>query len=68
MLAFVFISFLLSPLQLVETKIRGSGRWKTRRWTAGLRTTLQIVCVNCLFGALHVSMAGLRERCIHFYY
>ena len=47
MLAFVFISFhQLSPLQLVETKIRGSGRWKIRRWTAGLRTTLQIVCVG----------------------
>ena len=49
MLAFVCISFLLSPLHLVEIKITGSGRWKIRRWLAGLRTTLQIVCVNCVF-------------------
>ena len=49
MLAFVCISFLLSPLQLVEIKIRSSGRWKIRRWATGLRTTLQIVCVNCVF-------------------
>ena len=49
MVAFVCISFLLSPLQLVEIKIRGSGRWKIRKWTAGLRTTLQIICVNCVF-------------------
>ena len=49
MLAFVCISFLLSPLQLVKIKIRGSGRWKIRRWTTGLGTTLQIICVNCVF-------------------
>ncbi|RMX54711.1 hypothetical protein pdam_00011533 [Pocillopora damicornis] len=47
-------SFLLSPLQLVEIKIRGSERWKIRRCTAGLRTTLQIICVNCVFLGLRM--------------
>ena len=56
MLAFVCISFLLSPLQLVEIKIRSSGRWKIRRWTTGFRTTLQIVCVNCVFLGLRVYL------------
>ena len=56
MLAFVCISFLLSPLQLVEIKIRSSGRWKIRRWTTVFRTTLQIVCVNCVFLGLRVYL------------
>ena len=62
MLAFVCISFLLSPLHLVEIKITGSGRWKIRRWLAGLRTTLQIVCVNCVFlGSACIYGGGTRK-------
>ena len=56
MLAFVCISFLLSPLQLVKIKIRGSRRWKIRRWTTGLRTTLQLICVNCVFLGLRMYL------------
>ena len=62
MVAFVCISFLLSPLQLVEIKIRGSGRWKIRKWTAGLRTTLQIICVNCVFLGLRMYLRRGYEK------
>ncbi|CAH3111949.1 unnamed protein product [Pocillopora meandrina] len=61
-LAFVCISFLLSPLQLVEIKIRGSERWKIRRCTAGLRTTLQIICVNCMFLGLRMYLRRGYEK------
>ena len=56
MLAFVSITFLLSSSQLVEIKIRSSGRWKIRRWTAGLHTTFQIICVNCVFLRLRMYL------------
>ena len=62
MLAFVCISFLLSPLQLVEIKIRGSRRWKIRRLTPGLRTTLQIICVNCVFLGLRMYLWRSHEK------
>ena len=62
MLAFVCISFLLSPLQLVEIKIRGSRRWKVRRLTPGLRTTLQIICVNCVFLGLRMYLWRGHEK------
>ena len=55
-LAFVCISFLLSPLRLVEIKISVFGEWKIRKWTTGLRTTLQIVCVNCVFWGLRLYL------------
>ena len=54
MLAFVFISLLVS--QLFGIKIRGSGRWTTRRWTASLSTTLQYFCVNCSFLELRMYL------------
>ena len=67
-LTFVCISFILSPLQLVEIKLRNSDSWGIRhRCREGLRTALQIICVNSVFGASHVSMAALRKRCLYFY-
>ena len=54
MLAFVFISLLVP--QLFGIKIRGSGRWTTRRWTASLSTTLQYFCVNCSFLELRIYL------------
>ena len=56
MLAFVSISFLLSPLQLMEIKLKRFGDWKIRKCTAGLRTTVQIICVNCVFLGLRMSL------------
>ena len=45
-LPFVCISFLLSPLQLVEIKSR---RYNSDKGTTALRTTVQVICVNCVF-------------------
>lgn len=56
MLAFVCISFLLSPLQLVEIKLRRFGEWGIDRCRAGLRTTVQIICVNCVFLGLRLYL------------
>ena len=56
-LAFVCISFLLSPLQLVEVKLRRySSDWKIRKCTAALRTTIQVICVNCVFLGLRLDL------------
>ncbi|XP_078342604.1 uncharacterized protein LOC144628383 [Oculina patagonica] len=56
-LAFVCISFLLSPLQLIEIKLRRfSGDWKTRTCPAALRTTIQVICVNCVFLGLRLDL------------
>ncbi|XP_022783441.1 uncharacterized protein LOC111324213 [Stylophora pistillata] len=55
MLAFVCISFLTSPLQLVEIKI-GAGEWKFRKRTAFWSRTFQIICVNCVFLGLRIPL------------
>ncbi|XP_078342619.1 uncharacterized protein LOC144628396 [Oculina patagonica] len=56
-LAFVCISFLLSPLQLIEIKLRRfSGDWKIRTCPAALRATIQVICVNCVFLGLHLDL------------
>lgn len=55
-IAFVCISFLLSPLQLVEIKLGESSDWKFRKCTAISRTTIQILCVNCVFLGLRLAL------------
>lgn len=55
-IAFVCISFLLSPLQLIEIRLHGSGRWEFDKCTAISRTTLQIICVNCVFLGLRLAL------------
>ena len=56
-LTFVCISFILSPLQLVEIKLRSSNRWGLlHRCREGLRTALQIICVNCVFLGLRMYL------------
>lgn len=55
-LAFVCISFLLSPFQLVEIKVGEFNDWKVRRCTAISRTTIQVVCVNCIFLGLRLAL------------
>ena len=52
-LAFVCISFLLSPLQLVEIKSR---RYNSDKCTTALRTTVQVICVNCVFLGLRLDL------------
>lgn len=55
-LAFVCISFLLSPLQLIEIKLDRFGDWKLRKCTAALRTTFQVICINCVFLGLRLDL------------
>jgi len=55
-LAFVCISFLLSPLQLIEVKLDGSDDWKYRKCTMISRTTLQVLGVNCVFLGLRLAL------------
>jgi len=50
-IAVVCISFLLSPLQLVEIK---SEVFNKR--TSAMRTAIQIICVNCVFLALRLTL------------
>lgn len=50
-IAIVCIGFLLSPLQLVDIK---SDRYP--KWTNALRTTIQIICVNCVFLGLRLTL------------
>ena len=55
-LAFVCISFLLSPLQLIEVKFDGFDEWKYRKCTMISRTTIQVLAVNCVFLGLRLAL------------
>ena len=56
-LAVVCISFLLSPLQLIEVKLDGfSDSWKYRKWTMISRSTIQYLIVNCVFLGLRLAL------------
>ena len=55
-LAFVCISFLLSPLQLMEIKTNRLGDGKFQNFTAISRATIQIVFVNCVFLSLRLAL------------
>ena len=54
--SFACISFLLSPLQLIEIKLGDSSDWKFRKCTAISRTTIQVICVNCVFLGLRLAL------------
>ena len=55
-LAFVCISFLLSPLQLIEIKLGRFDDWKYRNRTMISRTTIQVLVVNCVFLGLRLAL------------
>ena len=55
-LAFVCISFLLSPLQLIEVKLDRFDEWKYRKCTMISRTTIQVLAVNCVFLGLRLVL------------
>ena len=51
-IAFVCISILVSPLQLMENKLTrdsGTGDWDVLTWPAIVLITIQILCVNGVF-------------------
>lgn len=58
-IAFVCISILVSPLQLVENKLTrndGTGGWDVFMCPAVLRITIQILCVNGVFLVLRLVL------------
>lgn len=55
-ISFVCISFLLSPLQLMEIKLPYRGNWKSRKCTSALRKTFQILAVNGVFLGLRLAL------------
>ena len=58
-IAFVCISILASPLQLVENKLTrndGTGRWDVFTCPAVLRIAIQILCVNGVFLVLRLVL------------
>jgi len=58
-IAFVCISILVSPLQLVENKLTrndGTGDWDVFTCPAVLRVTIQILCVNGVFLVLRLVL------------
>ena len=58
-IAFVCISFLVSPMQLVEQKMtrnRHTGRWEVTTCTAISRITIQVLCVNGVFLVLRMIL------------
>ena len=56
-IAFVCLTFLLSPLQLMEIKLNvRRGNWKLHKCTTALRTTFQILCVNGVLLGLRLGL------------
>ena len=58
-IAFVCISILVSPLQLMENKLTRdseTGEWDVFAWPAILRITIQILCVNGVFLVLRLVL------------
>ena len=56
-IAFVCLTFLLSPLQLMEIKLNvRRGNWKLQKCTTALRTTFQILCVNGVLLGLRLGL------------
>ncbi|CAH3189184.1 unnamed protein product [Porites evermanni] len=56
-IAFVCLTFLLSPMQLMEIKLNvRRGNWKLHKCTTALRTTFQILCVNGVLLGLRLGL------------
>ena len=55
-IAFACISFILSPLQLMQVKTH-DGEWKYRKVTSCAQRTLQTLVVNCVFLGLRLALS-----------
>lgn len=56
-IAFVCISFLLSPLQLMEIKLDRYDEWKFRKCRSTIRRVIQILFVNCVFLGFRLGLS-----------
>ena len=54
-ISFACISFILSPLQLMQIKT-DDGEWKYRKLTSFCQKTLQTLAVNCVFLGLRLAL------------
>ena len=55
-IAFACISFILSPLQLMQIKLLRRGDWRYREVTSICHKTLQTLAVNCVFLGLRLEL------------
>ena len=55
-ITFACISFLLSPLHLMQIKLTSRGKWEYREVTSICHKTLQILVVNCIFLGLRLAL------------
>ena len=55
-ITFACISFILSPLQLMQIKVLRPGDWRYREVTSICHKTLQILVVNCVFLGLRLAL------------
>ena len=56
-IVFVCLSFIVSPLQMMEIKLESFGDWKPRKCTSALRKTIQILFVNGVFLGLRLALS-----------
>ena len=57
-IVFACLSFVLSPLQLLEIKFKENGEWKIRSRTATLRIVAQMLFVNFVFLLLRLILSS----------
>ena len=55
-ISFACISFILSPLHLMQVKTDDDGEWKYRKETSCAQRTLQTLVVNCVFLGLRLAL------------
>ena len=55
-ISFACISFLLSPLHLMQVKRGDDGEWKYRKVTSCAQRTMQTLAVNCVFMGLRLAL------------
>ncbi|XP_074612748.1 uncharacterized protein LOC141868735 [Acropora palmata] len=56
-ISFACISFILSPLHLMQVKTDDDGEWKYRKETSCTQRTLQTLVVNCVFLGLRLALS-----------
>ncbi|XP_015771399.1 PREDICTED: uncharacterized protein LOC107349727 [Acropora digitifera] len=55
-ITFACISFILSPLHLMQIKLTSPGEWEYHEFTSICHKTLQILAVNCVFLCLRLAL------------
>ncbi|XP_067025214.1 uncharacterized protein [Acropora muricata] len=55
-IAFACISFILSPLELMQVKTNDYGQWKYRKVISCAQRTAQTLLVNCVFLSLRLAL------------